>query len=195
MAKGRIMTLRGTIPVDVGTYSTYGFGNETQLFDYQSPDRKKSWRVRYAAAWWATSLTGTGGGDNRSMVQLTLATDTLGGAPGISSGATARAWQEKMSPADNRTIAWLVQDYQNRDNTNADFVCPGAGWSLDFTCDFDRIITNELWITSFAVTEGSALTGASAAQFSYYIELEELKTSAAESLFQQLKGMGQDIQG
>ena len=71
------------------------------------------------------------------MVQLSLCTDTLGGAPGISSGAEARAWEEKLSPADNRTIAWSVQDYQNRDNTNADFVTPGnPGAPFVFVCDF-----------------------------------------------------------
>ena len=45
------------------------------------------------------------------------------------------------------------------------------------------------------MTEGSQLVGQGAAEFAYYIELEEIKTTPSESLFQQLKGMGQDIQG
>ena len=56
--------------------------------------------------------------------------------------------------------------------------------------DVDRLITNELWIHSFGVTEGTADLEI---QANYYIELELTKITPSESVLQQLKGQGQSV--
>ena len=107
--------------------------------------------------------------------------------------ATARAWQRAMSPDDNRTIAWVHQDYHNRDATSADFILPtsGATPQAAFITDFERLVTNELWLAVFSVTEATEVT----LDMAYYIELEQLKIKPEDSVLQILKGQGQDVGG
>ena len=123
-------------------------------------------------------------------MQWTLSTDTLGDVE-ITDGATAAEWETRMGATDNRTIGWLTTDYQNRDNSSADFLVPAAGLgSHDVLLDADRLVTNELWIQGFGVTEGNTMN----LEANYYIELEQIKVSPAESTIQQIKGMGQSVQ-
>jgi len=189
-----VHTLRGTIPITIGTFSTYGESSLARIFQYSSPDQTRAWRIRYAAVWINGSFTGTAGGDSRTLVQTTLATDTLtatGAPPGISSGDLAATWLRVMSPDDNRTIAWTVQDYQNRDATNGDFIVPtgGTGPQQAMTLDFERLVTNELWLAVYAATE----SGEAVVDLAYYIEMEAIKIKPEESVLQILKGQGQDI--
>ena len=183
-----IVTLRGAIDVTLGKDTSFGASEEKQIFEYESPDRTRGWRIRYAAFWVQQGISSTLGGDNRLMIQSTLSTDSLG-AVTITDGATAKEWTQRMGAGDNRTMACLSQDYQNRENTNADFITPGQGWGREMIVDFDRIITNELWLQTYAVTEGDE----GDVVCNYYIELEQIKISASQSVFQQLKGIGQDI--
>jgi len=185
---GRAMTLRGSFDMLIGRNTAYGGSTEERLFAYESMDRTRGWRVTYASIWIQELLHGTGGGDSRALAQWTLSTDTLG-AVVISTAATAREWERRMGPGDNRTIAWRTADYQTRENTNADFLVENPGPTA-MILDVDRIVTNELWVQAFGVTEGGAdLT----LQCGYVIELEEVKISPSESVLQQLKGIGQDI--
>lgn len=189
-----IHTLRGTIPIVLGTFTTYGESSLARIFQYQSPDQTRAWRVRYASVWINETFTGTGGGDSRSLVNVSLCTDSLtaDGEPSpVTTQATARAWQKVMSPEDNRTIAWVHQDYQNRDATSGDFILPTGGTTpqAELIADFERLVTNELWLAAFAVTEGSEVT----LDLAYYIELEQLKIKPEDSVLQILKGQGQDI--
>ena len=180
----------------LGAFSAYGASTLVRIFQYQSPDQTRAWRVRYAAVWVQEPFTGSGGGDTRALVNTSLATDSLTGdglPPSISSQATARAWQRNMSPEDNRTIAWVHQDYQNRDATNGDFILPTGGSTpqAEMICDFERLVTNELWLACFAVTESTEVD----LDLAYYIELEQMKIKPAESVLQILKGQGQDVGG
>ena len=186
---GEIMTLRGGFDMAVGRSSHYGASTEHQIFEYEAPARTQGWRVIRAFAWIQGALTGTAGGDSRMLAQFTLSTDTLGDVT-ITDGATAREWEQRIGTTDNRTIGWLSTDYQNRDNVSADFITPGMGFGNELLMDADRLITNELWMQTFAVTEASDYT----AHVNYYIELEKVKVSHSESLIQQIKGMGQSIQ-
>jgi len=191
-----IHTLRGTIPITIGTFSTYGESSLARIFQYSSPDQTRAWRIRYAAIWVNGSFTGTAGGDTRTLIQTTLSTDTLtldGTPPGISSGDLANAWLRVMSPDDNRSIGWTVQDYMNRDATNGDFLLPdgGAAGQREMLVDFERLVTNELWLAVYAATE----SGESVVDLAYYIELEQLKIKPEESVLQILKGQGQDVGG
>lgn len=191
---GRIMTLRGSYDAPIGTATTFGRSGIKQVFDYESANRTRGWKVKYARVWIQEATGGTTGGDSRLLLQVSLATDEISEpSGGITNAATARDWQGRIGAGDNRTIAWASLDYQNRDNTSADFVvaAPGAG-NGDLLVDADRVITNELWICSYGVTEASswATPGAGC---NYYIELEEVKLSPKESILQQIKGIGQDI--
>ena len=89
-------------------------------------------------------------------------------------------------------IAWATQDMLIRDNTNADWIAPHGATSkaaIELICDFDRLITNELYIMTYGLTEGSSIEDLTA---NYYIELEEIKLTPSSSVFQQLKGVGQE---
>lgn len=193
MIVAKTMTLRGGYDVNVGRASSYGASTEHQIFSYESMDRTRAWRITYASVWIQELLHGTGGGDSRAMVQWSLSTDTLG-AVTITDGATGREWERRMGAADNRTIGWTIQDWQTRDNSNADFLTPGfggaGGQGFQLLLDEDRIATNELWLQSFGVTEGSADLEL---QCNYYIEMELIKITPSESILQQVKGMGQSV--
>jgi hypothetical protein len=172
----------------------YGHFQELRIFGYDSPDRTKGWKVRYASAWIQQLATGGGGGDSRSLVQVSLATDTLG-VTEITNADTAKQAERCMGPSDNRTIAWGAMDYQNRNNTNGDFLIPtsGSGVMAELISDFDRMVTNELWISAFTISELTGSVADRTVELCWYIELEEDRISSDESLFQQIKGMGQSI--
>tara|TARA_R100001530_G_scaffold132532_1_gene105031 strand:- start:514 stop:720 length:207 start_codon:yes stop_codon:yes gene_type:complete len=55
--------------------------------------------------------------------------------------------------------------------------------------DEDRIITNELYILSYGLSEAQNYSYVA----NYYIVLEEVKLTSTESVFNQIKGIGQDI--
>ena len=188
---GRIMTLRGDWTTSFGTAATFGVAAGKRIFEYESPDRSRGWKVRRAVVW-IQGATGGGGGDARALWQVSLLTDQLQKSfPTITTAATANRYQKSIGPADNRSIAWMSQDMLIRDNVTADWIVPHGAMNhgTELLCDADRIITNDLYILSYGLTEGALehYTGAS-----YYIELEEVKLTPSESLFAQLKGMGQN---
>jgi len=189
---GRIMTLRGDWMTDVGTHTTYGTARGQKIFEYESPDRTKGWKVRRAVVW-IQGATGGGGGDARALWQVSLLTDQLGrDFAAITSTASANRYQKAIGPGDNRSIAWATQDMLIRDNVSADWIIPHGAMNhgTELLVDADRVITNELYIVSYGLTEGAT------AEYdaSYYIELEEVKLTPSESLFAQLKGMGQNTE-
>ncbi len=189
---GRTMTLRGDITYHVGRQTQYGMQTEQQIFEYDSTDRKRAWRITYATAWIQEALTGTAGGDSRMLAQYTLSTDKIldnVDGQGFTDAASAQAWERRIGPNDNRTIAWGAMDYQNRDNTNADFVVSPQGIGTPLVLDIDRIITSELWFQGYAITEGSSFS----TKVAYYIEMEEVTIKPELSILQQIKGMGQDV--
>ena len=94
-----------------------------------------------------------------------------------------------MGAGDNRTIGWLTSDYLNRDNVSADFLMQSYR-APDMLLDADRIVTNQLYIQCYGLHESNAAVNV---VFNYYIELEEIKVTPVQSVFQQLKGIGQNI--
>ena len=191
---GRTMTLRGNFPVAFGNASNFGAVDGRKIFEYASVNSRRGWKVRRAYAW-IQEPVGLGGGDGRALWSCSLMTDKIQGGfvSGITSAATANDFLRAIGPSDNRSIGWLTQDMIIRDNVNADWVAPhGAtqGRATEMITDADRIITNELYIVSYGLSEADGITY----EGSFYIELEEIKLSPARSLFQQLKGMGQDTE-
>lgn len=189
-----VHTVRGTFPVEFGKATTFGSSAMTRIFQYDSPDMTRGWRVRFAAVWLNETFTGTVGGDSRALLQCSLMTDSLtaDGLPlEVLSQDTARAWQRVMSPDDNRTIGWVQQDYQNRDNVTADFTLPTSGMrsQCPMITDFERMVTSEMWLSAFAVTDSETVT----LDVAYYIELEQVKITESESVLQLIKGRAQDI--
>ena len=186
---GRLMTLRGAEPIEIGTKTDFGASGEHRIFAYESPDRTKGWRV-IRAYFWIQDTIQEAGGDSRSTVSASLSTDTLGDID-ITTRDLASEWLNRMGAGDNRTIGWVQQDYQNRENADSDMIFGTSGMrqQAEFICDADRIVTNELWIQTFGATETTTIN----TTFNYYIELEEMKISPSQSVFQQIKGIGQDI--
>lgn len=188
---GRIMTLRGTFETSFGAASSYGAAAGQLIFEYESPDRTRAWKIRKAIAWIGEPIST--GGTGRAWWAVSLLTDQI--APEfiqITSAATANRYLHAIGPADNRSIGWMTQDMIRRDNVNADWLTAHGATPTQATelqVDVDRYITNELYIVSYGVSEGSlqVLEGA------YYIELEEVNLTPSQSLFAQLKGTGQEV--
>lgn len=186
---GEIMTLRGSLPFEFGSSTGFGTGAEHEIFSYQSPDRKKAWKVRFARMWIQECINQVGA-DTRALAQFTLSTDTLGiRNADVSDINTARAWENMIGAGDNRTIGWLATDYLNRDNTSADFLMQSYR-APDMLLDADRIVTNQLYIQCYGLHEANSVINVT---FNYYIEMEEIKVTPVQSVFQQLKGIGQSV--
>lgn len=189
---GRIMTLRGNWDVSFGVASAFGATGGRLIFEYESSDRTRAWRVKKACVN-IQEATGTGGGDSRALFQCALLTDQIDNTQSkITSAPTANRYQRCLGPSDNRSIAWSTTDMILRDNVTADWIAPhgnaNPSW-IEMVCDADRLVTNELYILSYGVTESGTYTWTG----SYYIELEEVKLTPSESLFAQLKGTGQEV--
>lgn len=131
-----------------------------------------------------------GGGDNRLGLQACLTTDIIA-ANVTGSSASQRAYLKQYQPADNRTIAWNMQDYQNRDDTSNDFLLPSSAFmdATKFIYDSDRIINRELYLNAIANTEGTSTTTG----IHYYIVLEEIIMTDVESIMSSVKSIAQNI--
>mgnify|MGYP003138913542 CR=1 FL=1 len=156
-------------------------GANTPIFDYVSPDRKKGWRV-VSAYLWPTDWDENAGGDGQAMVAATLHTDMI----------KFLNWNQLSTVNDNRQFAWLQAGYKNVDNGADDFLAVQSLNTLpQFTMDPDTIIVKELYISMGSKMENQ--TSNASRDWAYLIILEEVKLSSAQSVFQQIKGMGQDL--
>lgn len=169
----KTMTIRGDIEVpETGTSLNH------LIFNYQSPDRTKAWRVLRARTWVADWDSNTSSADKVGMMSAVLATDII-----------PVNWGYSSSASDNRVFAWNQQQLLVRGTT--DILIPQAGLNpqSDFIIDSDRIITNQLYLNYANRLEGATGTTVVA----YLIELEEMKVTEDRAIILQLKGIGQDI--
>ncbi len=173
-SEGRVFSLRGKIEVvDMAVEANH------LVFDYVSPDRAKAWKVESAWIWPITWRGDTGTGDGVLGLHATLHTDQF------------KIQVNTMSdPTDNRSFAWAENKYNIRDAED-EFIISDSGFLRDaqFVVDPDTLITKELYITMATSSDGDAVTR----EWGYMIVLREQKVSPSESLFQQIKGMGQDV--
>ena len=174
---GRTLTLRGSLNAFIGSKVV-----EELALSYESPDRTKGWKVKGAWLWIDTLSQNTITANNNPVLAGALATDKV-------------PTQDKnvfTSVDDNRLFGWTQVHYRGFD-TN-DYYVPHASTpsSQSFLLDLDRIVTNQLYVYAFMQTNGGATLPAPV-KINYMIALEEVKVSPSQSLLQQLKGIGQDI--
>jgi len=171
----RIFSLRGKVSCpDNGVTANH------LLFDYQSGDRTKGWRVLYAYVWPKDWNKITANGQGFLALVTALATDT------------GKFNENEISDAsENRLFAWGQQTYNMR-NANIHFITPNATplGRMNMLVDPDTIITKELYLNIGTATDEDS---ASLREYSYLIIVQEEKVTPAQSVFQQIKGIGQDI--
>ena len=176
MMSGRVFTLRGKVQaVDDGQLI-----NNHLLLDNVSPDRTKAWRV-ITAYIWPVTYRATAASDGILNLTGNLATDTM----------FHPQFEHLADPSDNRLIGWAQQTYNVRDAT-ADFITPNGVplCSMCFLMDPDHLVSKELYL-NFATTSDD--DSAPKRDWGYMVVLEEMKVTPTESIFAQIKGMGQDV--
>ena len=166
----RTLTLRGVLEPFSQEIPTY----PEQIFEYESAGTDRAWKVIRWTMWpsdfgAAQQWTGSTYPD----VYHTLYTD---------SGANPLSL-----PADeNRAIGWSI--WTSTIGKEMKCLSPLFKWT---DLDPDHLVTGQLFIGSGICCHTSDNTLTST--WSYMIELESRKVSPAESIFQTLKGRGQDV--
>lgn len=170
-----IKTLRGTVTLD----DSEGITRDNLIFQYESHDRTRGWRVTEAYLWPASSTTSVVG-DDMQNIRAILATDQLG-----------RITDNLLDISDTRKFGFLNQQYLLR-NATTDFQTPNGQSIRDsaFLIDPDTIITNAVYLTVKSFEDGVATN---VRNWSYLVIMKPLKISPEESILQQLKGIGQDV--
>lgn len=157
-------------------------GPQDPIFDYVSSDRTKAWRVVSAYLWPTTWDAGTTS-DGQTMIAACLHTDQV----------KFLEWNALSDVTDNRLFGWLQAGMKNVDNGGDDFLAPQSLNTMpSFTIDPDTIVVKELYLSLGTKMENQ--TTNVDRDWSYLIILEEVKLSPSESVFQQIKGMGQDVE-
>ena len=151
------------------------------IFDYASTDRTRAWRVSEAYIWPVEPRAASSVGSDGFML--------LVAALGTDSGKFNH--DELSDPSENRLFAWAQQTYNTRD-APTDFITPNGVplGQMRMLVDPDTLITKQIYLNIGTATD---VDESASREWGYLIILEERKVSAAESLFQQLKGIGQDI--
>lgn len=171
---GRTFSLRG-----VYFFADNAIPEQKLLLDYVSPDRTKAWKIKEAYIWPSDYRAEIGGTDVRACLAATLWTDQH----------TIAKTDLSFSAADNRQCAWAMDDYLVRHGGD-DFIVPEGGGITTFLIDPDILVTKELYLSAVFTTEA---TVSPKRNWNYVVVLEEVKVSPSQSLFQQIKGMGQDV--
>jgi hypothetical protein len=172
----RLFTLRGKVE---GVADGALMANHN-LLDYVSPDRTKAWKIE--AAWmWPVNYRATAPTDGFLCFTACLATDVL----------DHPQFEHILDPSDNRLCGWAMQTYNLRDATQ-DFITPNGVplHQMEFLVDPDHLVSKELYI-NFASTSDD--DNAPERDWGYMVLLREMKVTPTESIFAQIKGMGQDV--
>lgn len=173
---GRIFSIRGKAAVNDNQLLV----NEL-LFDYSSPDRTRGWKVKEAYIWPVETQKAIHNNNGFMVLCAMLATDH---------GKFNK--DEISDPTDNRTFAWAQQNYNTREGDGSNFITPN-GFPLNqarFLVDPDTIITKELYIS---ICNSADKDVSDLREWGWLIILEETKLTPSESVFQQIKGIGQSI--
>lgn len=167
-------TIRGTIQPDA-----YGDVVQELVFNYESSDRTRGWMIEGAWMWIVDPKDVNISVTSNALLFGNLATDS-----------NAYAFNKLIDPDDNRTVAWYAKQYLCKNG--GDLYIPNTFTMTDqtFLIDYDRIVTNDLYINACFLDENEIdLTP----KIGYMIALKEISISPGQSLLQQLKGIGQDV--
>ena len=150
------------------------------VFDYTSPDRTRAWKVLRAYVWPVDWWNVTLADDGFMSCVASLATD---------SGKFNQ--NDLADPTDNRLFAWAQQTYNTRDASN-NFITPNGVslGNMEMLVDPDHLITQQLYIN---IGTQCDIDVSKVRNWGWLIVLEDRKVTAAQSVFQQIKGIGQDI--
>ena len=173
---GRIFSLRGKVAANDNQVTANHL-----IFDYASVDRTRAWRVLEAYIWPVEERLATSVSSDGFMNFVAALGTDLG----------KFNHDELRDPTESRLFAWAMQTYNTRD-APTDFISP-IGYPLQqarFLVDPDTLITKEIYLNLGSTTD---VDESILREWGYLIILEQMKVSSAESLFQQIKGMGQDI--
>ena len=175
----RTFSLRGTYEL-----TDNAIGQPLRIFDYVSPDRTRAWKVVSATIWPSDSRADTSSdADGKYLTQATLMTEYIKGS----------SWGNQMDPADNRVFGWGYWAGYTRENGSSDFIISNdMSGQVQMTLDPDTIVVKELLIAMSNTKEGTVNPSR---RWGFLIILEEVKITPSQSVFQQLKGMGQNIGG
>jgi hypothetical protein len=155
--------------------------NPVRLFDYVSPDRTRAWRVARAYIWPLTVRASTGSdADGKYTAQFALSTDD----------GLFINWTTITDPTENRAFAWASWNGYCRDSGSDDFIIAEVEPFAHFLVDPDVLVVKELWVSGASTKEGTTNPNR---EWGYMVVLEETKISPSQSVFQQIKGMGQDV--
>jgi hypothetical protein len=150
------------------------------VFEYASPDRTKGWRVKEAYIWPVNWHGIAHVGDGFMNLSASLQTDSR------------KLFHDTIvDPTENRCFAWAQQNYNHRDGP-INFITPN-GFPLNqarFLVDPDHVLTNSCYLS---VATASDVDQSVYREWGYLIILEEMKLTPTESVFQQIKGIGQNI--
>jgi hypothetical protein len=175
---GRKFSLRGTV-----TIADNAVTDPPQLiFSYEAPDRKKAWRITGAYMWVQSTDAEIGASDLQGVATGTLLTDTTNYTGGIN---------DLSNVSDNRQCAWHQSHYLLRAG-GTDFIVKNSQNlnASEFIIDEDTMIVNQLHLAFGFRTESAT---SPERDWNYLVTLEEIKVSPWQSVFQQIKGMGQDV--
>lgn len=175
----RIFSLRGKI-----NFADNAISKNNMILDYVSPDRTRAWKIKEAYMWCIDDRAEIGSSDGQYNVRSSLATDDIG---------SSVHFGDLMDPTDNRLCAWAHQGASIRHDAGDDFLAlQSINTITPYLVDPDVIVTKELYV-NFESTSSS--TTSPTRDWAYMVILEETTLSPSESVFQQIKGMGQHVSG
>lgn len=174
---GRKFSLRGTVE-----QADNALGPHFEILRYESPDRTKAWKIREAYLWPSQVYEEIGSSDGQYCLTAHLATDAW----------TMTAFDELMVASDNRQCGWCYKQFVIRHDSSGDMLVPAnpGGIMPEFLLDPDTTVSTNLYL---AFSGKSEFTTSPSREWNYMVVLEEIHVEPAESVFLQIKGMGQQI--
>lgn len=181
----RTYTIRGKLTCADGELVAPTITGPTQILSYSSVDRTKAWKLR---AWWVWPITvraETGTTDGQLQMDAALWTDTK-------RLAGASAFNMMLDPTENRSVGWLQAGYKIEADASGDFLASQSRGEMPRgIIDEDRLITDNLFIS---LQTSSASSVKPSREWGFMVVLDQVKVSPLESVVQQLKGVGQDLE-
>lgn len=153
------------------------------ILTYQSPDRTRAWKVRRWWMWPKDVRAEIGTADGQYQLNACLTTDSW-----LINDATTIT-----DVSENRNCGWLSAGYSIRHGAGAsDFLADQSrGTMPEGIVDEDRLITDRLYIAAQTTTESGT---SPRRDWCFMVVLDAVKVSPLESVVQQLKGVGQDLE-